>query len=350
MKQTGWQLSAWALVAIVSLLGVREAHATVPPLPETFITQEGGWIRLEYPPTARAVIPELLDRADEIRADSNAALGRASLWRAHIRVAETSAELRNLAPEPILDDRSSAVFPEQELVVLALRDSAGAMTSLETLLRRELSYLALHEATSGNLPPPWFASGFAASIASAPLGDTLVLISATVQGRLLPLFSLDSSLSSASSAGLARAQAQDFVQFLRAKSPAAFASSIQRLREGQVFEAAIEGAYAESTHALEHAWRKRTTTRLGYLPVLSAIGFFGAAAFLLSGFRKARRGRKSAAERPEPLDSCDHPTQSIESAETRSLLVLQRRSGEPMTMVDLEVPKVEHDGRWHTLH
>lgn len=352
MRWRAWQLSARVVAAIVALVASAKAKAALPPLPEDFVTQTGGWLSLEYFPEARAKIPTILDIADSARTDLMAALGRPVLWQARARVARDPIELASLLPGPSPDGESAA-HPDFELVVLALETATGAEADLERLLRRELSRLALHEATLGNDSPRWFASGFADSMAKEPVlsAKALLFASTTIRGKLLPLSGLDQALDRRSSASLAAAQARDFVQFLQKKSPAAFFNLIESLRRAEPFLAALEGAYGEPIHVLEHEWRDRAVLRQGYLPVFAVIGFIGASAFGISAWRSSRRKRKQRPE-PEP-DSItpDAPEEEAPQPSGRVRLVLRRRSGDSRpTVIDLDVPKVEHGGKWHTLH
>lgn len=351
MRRRVSQLSAWMAAALVTLVAA-ETKATLPPVPETFVTQEGGWLRLEYPPASRARIPGLLDVADAAREEIGSALGRPVLWQARIRVAQSSGELPALSPEPLPPGASSAAFPRFELVLLSLEGLAGEEIDAGRALRRELAHLAIHEATDGHVPARWFALGFGAEMAGAQtLSSKLVLISATVRGKLIPLSRLDQAMEVGASAPLAIAQSRDFVHFLRAKGPAAFAGLIDRLRRGEPFSAALEAAYGEPSHVLERAFRDRATMRHGYFPILAAIGFIGASSFGISAWRSSRRRQGPEPEQePDELLPPEPQGEPIAEPQPRIRIALNRRPGHALAAADLEIPKVQHRGRWHTLH
>lgn len=352
MRRRAWQLSARVVAAMLALVSWAAADAKLPPLPEGFVTQTGGWLQLEYSASARAKVPALVDVAESTRADLTRALGRPVLWEATARIARDPTELANLVPGRLPEGAEAAARPDFALVALSLETSTGAETHLDRSLRRELSALALHEATSGNLPPPWFALGFAAAMADEPSlsSSKLRLISATIRGKLMAISRLDQALEAQSSAPLARAQATDFVRFLKAKSAAGFANLIERLRQREPFAFALEGAFGEPMHVLEREWRDQTVLRRGYLPILAAIGLVGASAFGISAWRSTRRRRNQPSKaEPEPESMADEAAENPQPR-GRVRLVLRRRSDSSLAAIDMDVPKVEHGGKWHTLH
>jgi len=334
-------------------LTVARAEA-LPPVPETYVTQTGEWLRLEYPASARHDIPALLDEADAVRAELATALGRPVLWHAQARLAPSPSELAKLLPEPLRPDAISVTHAAGELVGVALQDGRGEMVDVARALRRELSHLALHEATRGNLPPGWFVAGFASSMEGEPsFGEgTMPLVGAALFGNLLPFADLDRALQEEATTTLATAEARAFVGHLRTRGPVAFTSLVERLRSGEAFNAALEAAYGESLSELEQAFRDQTSLRYGYLPFLAVVGLVGASSFGLSMWRGSRRKRNDSdatpSEAPElPAETCE-PMPA--HARGRVRIVVRRRSGEAVSAIELDVPKVAHKGRWHTLH
>lgn len=334
-------------------LTVARAQA-LPPVPETYVTQTGEWLRLEYPPSARHEIPTLLDEADAVRADLATALGRPVLWHAQARLAPSPAELATLLPEPLPPNAVSATHPAGDLIGVALQDGHGEDVDAARALRRELSYLAMHDATRGNLPPGWFVIGFAASMEGEPsFGETTMpLVGAALFGKLLPFVDLDRALQEEATKTLATAEARAFVTHLRTRGPVAFANLVERLRSGDAFAVALEAAYGESLYELEQAFRDQTSLRYGYLPFLAVVGLVGASSFGLSMWRGSRRKRND--EEEAPSEAPDLPVEASETmpAESRGRvrIVVRRRSGEAVSAIELDVPKVAHKGRWHTLH
>lgn len=339
-------------MAIGIALAVQRAEA-LPPLPNAFVTRTGEWLTLEYPPSARHEIPKLLDEADAVRAELATVLGRPVLWHARARFSHSPAELSALLPEPLGADAISVAHPQDELVGLSLADGAGERVDAAKALRRELAHLAMHEVTRGQLPPRWFVVGFAASMeGEASLGSTTMpLVGAALFGKLIPFASLDRALDEKATETLATAEARAFVEYLRARGPAAFVNMIERLRTGDAFPAALEAAYGESLSELEQAFRDQTSLRYGYLPFLAVVGLVGASSFGLSMWRGARRRRREE----EPQQASDLPAEAAprelpDRPRGRVRIVVRRRSGEAVSAIELDVPKVEHKGRWHTLH
>ena len=347
-----WKLAAWAMGLWVAL---RASQAgALSPVPESYVTQTGGWLRLEYPTSARHRIPALLDEADAVRAELADVLGRPVLWQARVRLATNPAELSTLLPAPLATEAVSAAHPEDELVGVSLTDATGAELDAGRALRRELAYLAFHEATAGHLPPQWFLVGFAASMeGDASLGaKTLPLVRAALFGELVPLAQLDRVLREPGTKRLATAEARAFVEYLRTRGPTAFTTLVERLRTGEAFPNALEASYGASLSELEQAFRDQTSLRYGYLPFLAIVGLVGASSFGLSAWRGARRRRKEhelPAQEPHEL-----PVEVLhdfpEPYRGRVRIKVRARPAEGTTAIELDVPKVAHKGRWHTLH
>ncbi len=352
MRRRGWKLAAGAISAWI-VLAAPTAKA-LPPLPNAYVERSGEWLQLEFPSSARHEIPHLLDEADAVRAELMTALGRPVLWHARVRLAQSPAELSSLLPKPLEADAISVAHPRNELVGLSLTNAAGKEVDSAKALRRELSHLAIYEATRGHLPPHWFVVGFAASMeGEASLGSTtLPLIGAALFGKLIPFADLDRALQEKTTETLATAEARTFVEYLRAKGPVAFTGMVERLRNGEAFPTALEATYGDSLYELEQAFRDRTSLRYGYLPFLAVVGLVGASSFGLSMWRGARRRRRDEEEASQR--SRKRPIESVQEAPDRPRgrvrIVVRRRSGETVAAIDLDVPKVEHKGRWHTLH
>lgn len=332
-----------------------------PPLPASFLTYDGGWLTVEYPPSLREKIAPLLAEADDVRGELEVALGQPVLRKVELRIARGVDELAMFAPDasPPPAGLAAVAYPPLSLVLLSLADSDGDPLDLGAALRHELAHVALEEGTLAHPLPRWFAEGFARQLAKErALAGPLTLVAATMRGRLLPLSGLDRALEPAvGSAPLAAAQASDFLRFLRDKGGARFMALVERLRRGDPLPMALEDAYAEPPSSLERAWRDGATTRYGYAPSLAAVVLIGATAFGVSTWRSAKRRRAtSASDAPEeePLDDPSERRRAARIAvrEGRVRIALRRRDERPPPphLADAEVPKVEHGGRWHTLH
>lgn len=369
IAQLALAVSATRASAAASPVGAYDiVEATVPPpaMPASVLSHDGGWLTVEYPPSAREKIAPLLAEADDVRAELADALGQAVLKKVELRIARGTDELALFAPEaaPPPAGLAAVSYPKLALVLLSLARADGGETELGEAFRHQLAHVALDEATLAHPPPRWFAEGFAVQLAGErTFAGPLTLVGATMRGRLLPLSGLDRALESgADSAPLAAAQACDFVRFLRAKGPARFTALIERLRRGEALPVALEEAYAEPPSSLERAWRDAGTTRYGYAPSLALVVLIGAAAFGISTWRSAKRRRTTPAngeldnEVADDLVDVDPITRRraarIAAREGRVRIALSRRDERiaKAHIADAEVPKVEHGGRWHTLH
>ncbi|HEX4405747.1 MAG TPA: hypothetical protein VH560_13005, partial [Polyangia bacterium] len=102
----------------------------------------------------------------------------------------------------------------------------------------------------------------------------------------------------------------------------------------------------------ELAWRKEVARRYGFLPALLAGGLLWlvvAATVVIRRLRAPRRARAvELVALRDPRSTTDAPRSrsraAVSDAMAKGALSRRRARG------DVEVPKVEHDGRWYTLH
>jgi hypothetical protein len=134
-------------------------------------------------------------------------------------------------------------------------------------------------------------------------------------------------------------------------------------------DSALFNSYGEQTATLESEWRQDVAKRYTFWPVLfsGSLIWAGTLGLFAVGWRKRRRRaaatlarweREEAAEdearrrlalRADPSAPSPRvhivlaPTQTDDSPASVPPPMLQR-------LPEVEVPKVEHDGQWHTLH
>ncbi|MEP7126489.1 MAG: hypothetical protein ABJE95_36495 [Byssovorax sp.] len=327
----------------------------VPPLPPEYLKQEEGGIRLAYQPSTRDRVRALLALATTIRAELGAALGTPVLGSIEIRVAAAPSEMARLAPVEQLPSYATAVtFSQSHLVVMsALSPLSLDAPNLEGWLRHALAHLALDEAASTPLVPRWFHEGFAVDFAgddSTARAETLAR--AALSKRLLGLAQIEAQLPEGVPEGtLSCAEAADFVRFL---GPQRLAELTSRLRGGAPWKDALD-ASAGADPGLELAWRKAMARRYSFFPVLfgSLLLWMVVAGVVLVRRARARRRRDDVATRRETSERRARIARAAARRAPqgpRGDRVLDDEALHEATPPDPEVPRVEHDGRWYTLH
>ncbi|XXX74956.1 hypothetical protein WMF30_45615 [Sorangium sp. So ce134] len=337
------------------------AAPSVPPAPTEYLTQDLGWLELAYHPSTRDRVRPLLARADAVRAELGALLGREALVApVKVRIAASPAELDGLVPGGVAGPATAVSFGALRLAVLSDAPRLGVEApDLESAFRHALAHLALDEATGGALVPRWFHEGFAAHAADDGVARRAQRLSiAALRGSLLPLDEIEASLSGASDAAgsLAHAQAADVVRFLvEGERRQRFTRALDQVRAGTPLAGALEAAYASTGRELELAWRADVARRYGFVPVLA--GSLLLIGLLIAGKLAVRRLR---ARRSPPPPA---PRRRLRAA--REAVEMRPRSSRPSTAQlvatlgarhrgdadgDADVPKVEHNGQWHTLH
>ena len=323
-----------------------------PPIPVSFLSQDGSWIEFQYPPSARDRVSGIVAQADELRAELTEALGQTPLDGVEVRVARGTEEMTTLAPSGTAPDpqQTSIGYPALRLIVLSL--GGGDAGELGAAFRLELARLALGEAVGGRTLPRWFAEGFASRFSrEGEWGREWQLYRAALRRRTHSTAELEHALEKGGAQKeLAAAEATDFLAFLlKAEKTAKFAAAVERLRQGDEVGSALGAGYGSDIDVLEREWRSElsrratvTTILVGVgIPVLGLLGYVLARAArhrhatAKAKGRKAMRGKASASDTP------------------RVHIVLSRREErvEPaMIAPEPEIPKVEHEGEWHTLH
>jgi hypothetical protein len=337
----------------------------LPEPPPSFNVYDGGWIRFAYPPSVRERVQPLIASADDVRAELSAWLGQAVLRKLTVYIGRTPGEMATLAPEgaPFPKYASGVAYSELGLVLLTIGPVyPNARHELEEIFRHEMTHVALHDATSGRPLPRWFNEGLAVFASGESSFDRMrTLSTATLAGTLLPLRQLERTFpADAVSAEVAYAQAADVVRFLmRQQDRHRFTALIERMAKGQPFESALHDSYGIDLQTLEYEWREDVAKRYTFWPVLfsgTAI-WAGVITLFVWAWRRKRRKNQETLDRWAREEAAeDELRKRLEAAEqsARVHIVLARKAapqlrGAPELEVP-EVPKVEHEGQWHTLH
>ncbi len=318
-----------------------------------FLAHNGGWVQFQYPPSARDRVSPLTAQADDLRAELAENLGQPPLDGVEIRIARGLEEMGTLAPQnvPPPPQAVSVSYPKLKLIVLALAGNATEPVDLRESFRRELARLALAEAVAARPIPAWLAEGFVEHfVRPSGWSDEWALYRASIRHGMHALGELDAVLSEGGSeASLAVAEAADFVGFLvKAERRAEFAGAVERLRQGDSLESALASAYGSGLPSLERRWRADRTRWTTLITVSLAIGVPALALLgwsIVRSVRRRRRGLDREVEGPAKRAAASADRERVH-------IVLSRRDErlEPPVIAEAEVPRVEHEGEWHTLH
>jgi hypothetical protein len=338
---------------------------TLPSAPASHSTQNKGWISFAYHPSVRSRVQPLIDQAEAIRAELRARLGQPVLrGRVVVHVARTPGEMAGLAPEgaPFPRYAAGVAYPQLGLVLLTIAPvQPNSQHDVGEVFKHELAHLALNDAVLGKTVPRWFNEGFAvfASDESAVV-RWQTLWTATLSDTLLPLESLERNFPADDvTASVAYAEAVDVVRFLvRREEQQRFAGLIGRVRAGQTFERALNDSYGTDLSNLEFEWREDVARRYTFWPVFFSGSMVWAAAIALFvwAWRRRRRRSKETLKRWAREEAVEDARKSqSEPFNPRVHIVIARSatrgSGERRPSIsEVEIPKVEHDGQWHTLH
>jgi hypothetical protein len=336
---------------VIPTSAARARAVVLPPLPASYEVQRLGWWTLEYPASLRDRVAPLAEKANAWKAQLVADFGQDVLSSPlQVRVARNWEDMASLVP-PELGVLPYAVgeayAPTVRLIVLSTTEPLGGESSdLETVFRHELSHIALSDAVVGRHVPLWFNEGLAIHESGEhPVRRMKELWDATLFRQLLPLSDLDRNFPEhQGQVNIAYAESADVVRFLLAgKDRLRFVSLIERVRDGARFDRALEDAYDTDVRRLEYQWREACAKRNTFAPMLASGSFVWVLAFvaLVLGYRRRKRDGLATLARWEKEDAAAQAVAGPgddESAFTDPARVLAG------------LPKIEHDGGWHTLH
>jgi hypothetical protein len=348
----------------------------LPGVPTGFNVYDGGWIKFVYHPSIRERVQPLIADAAAARTTLTEWVGQPVLSEVRVVVARTPGEMATLAPPnaPYPDYAAGVAYPEIGLVLLTIKPvHPNSQHDLGEVFRHELAHVALEDAVSGRPIPRWFNEGFAVMAS----GETSfvrmhTLWTATLSDNLLSLAQLERTFpSSENEADIAYAEAADVVRFLvRREDQHRFRGLVSRLRDGETMDTALLNSYGEETSTLESEWREDVAKKYTFWPVLTSgtVIWAGTLGLFALGWRKRRRKAAATLARWEREEAAEDQARrnialraDAAPPPPRVHIVLARSPqaddapptispGAMHRLPEIEVPKVEHDGAWHTLH
>lgn len=331
---------------------VAEGEAVVlPPLPASYQVQKLGWWTLAYPASVHQRVQPLIEKAATWKAELAADFGQDVLTQPiEVRIARSWDDMATLVPRNLGVPAYAAgvTYSSVRLVLLTLTEpSGGEATDLETVLHHELSHVALVDATAGHRVPRWFNEGLAIhESGEQPWSRMRALWDAALFRQLLPLSELDRAFPERTDqVNIAYAESADVVRFLlRGKDSARFLRLIEHVREGAAFDRALGDAYGTDVRRLEYQWREQCAKRNTFAPMLASGSFVWVLTFgaLVLGYRRRRRKQEATLARWEQ--------EELREAEARAVTVDDASPFTDPARVLAGLPKIEHDGGWHTLH
>jgi len=332
-----------------------EFTAKLPPLPGGFERLDDGWLVVEAPSSVRDRMEPLVREAAEFRKHLSEDLGQSVLDHVLVRAAHSPEEMATLAPEgqPPPPYAAGVAYPPLHVVLLALREPVTwEAPDLSSLLRHELTHVALADAVSNRHVPRWFNEGLAIrESGELPWARRQTLWDASLSKRLLPLEALDQGFpSDRYDVNIAYAESADFVNFLmRDADRARFGSLVQRVRAGADFSRALEDAYGTDVRKLEYEWREAVGRRFGLVPMLTGGGVLWTLMVGLAVAAWVKRRRRAKAKLAQWAQEEAEMDGAIAAADAAR--AAHRAPGDeelPPRMPSL--PVVEHEGRWYTVH
>jgi hypothetical protein len=324
----------------------------LPPPPPEYLGHEAEGIRFRYHPSARERVRPLFEKATLIRAELANTLGYETLESLEVRVAIGPTDFQRIMPKgaPL----GTRVLAVSELGVLLMSLGGPDPLDVEPSFRHGMAHLALGEVAGSDVLPRWFHEGFAVSFSGEDsMARSRRLWWGAMRKQLAPMADLDWSLSDdADRAAVALAQAADFVRFLSEDAGhEGLPGLLREVRSRRQLDAALAAAFLADEAALQRRWREQLARRKAFAPVLTGGILLWMLVALTTLMRRRWREQRSAEQAAEQRVSPKPATvASARRAAREPKLSAKARTAKVVASVEPEVPKVSHNGRWHTLH
>lgn len=342
------------------ILDASQIH--IPPIPANYTERDLGWLHLSYVPAAHERVEPLVAKAAEMKAKLEEHFGAPVLAHVDVRVARTTEEMATLAPVglPPPPYASGVAYPALHLVLLTLSapDASADAPNLEEVFDHELAHVALEDAIAGHHVPLWFNEGVAIyESGELPFLRVKTLSDATLSKTVIPLSDIDRGFPNERyEVNIAYAESADFVRFLlRDADRGRFVSLLERVRRGEPFERSLGDAYGTNLRKLEYEWREELFNHYSLIPVLTGGSLIWVLliAMMAVGYVRRRRVAKATLSRWELEEAAlDAAVAAANEAERRAPIGTGSDTvGEQMPhRLNPGLPKIEHDGGWHTIH
>jgi hypothetical protein len=320
-------------------LPAEHTNAMSPPV---YLETEIEGFHVSYHPSARERVRRLVAELPLVRRELEGRLGVSVLSEVSLEVAASPDELWH-----------GAAGGSGDALRIASKDARGEAVDLLAAARFSLARRAFHEA-GGALAPTWFETAFAEYFSlGVGFGETRTLAQLAWNDRLPSIDSL-AKLDLADCVGGCseeRAAARDLARFV-AGHDRGFERLTRELQHGASFETALERASSVPEGDIQTAWHQETARR--HMGFVAALGVLAVATTLgVWRFLARRAGRARAAVSATSLNAGVWLRESksrvhrrvnprSRGQHERHLLATRTKSS--------EIPKVEHDGNWHTLH
>ncbi len=128
---------------------------------------------------------------------------------------------------------------------------------------------------------------------------------------------------------------------------------IERTHKGEEFEHALTDAYGTDARRLEYQWREELAKRYTFWPVLLSGSVVWVLVLGLLGVGLVRRRRRDRATvaRWEREEREEAEEVARRAAITAAIQTVPPPAGLPEPRpITPSVPKIEHEGDWHTVH
>ena len=125
--------------------------------------------------------------------------------------------------------------------------------------------------------------------------------------------------------------------------------AFEQLRQGEGLETALAAGYGVGLGVLEREWRAKVGRHTTVTSILLAVGVPATGLLAFAAVRALRR-RRARRTLEQLKDKKAKATRGPDGQRVHIVFSGRDDRVEPPVIPEAEIPKVEHEGEWHTLH
>jgi hypothetical protein len=307
MKNTGQSKNISFLLILTSVIILLFASTGAHSAPRNFMEQKDVIIIFDAGLHSVAVETALFYPA--IKSELEKIIGWEVDFRPEVILIKDHATFQSMAGSPLT---IGYAMPDKNVMVIDYSRMMADPVALESTIKHELCHLLLHRYIKDESLPRWLDEGIA-QWASGGIADIVMekrspLDRAILQNRIFGLrYLADGFPADDDGLRLAYAESKSFVEYITAKKGMqGLLALLERLRDGDNIDMAMDRAFSENFEGLEQKWHESLEKKGLWITELinnlTEVIFFLSAIVLVYGFFRVWRRRKKRYEEENDIE------------------------------------------------
>jgi hypothetical protein len=304
MKSTGKSNLSFFILSLATVIFLSFSYSFAQMVPGNLLKQND--VIILFDADMQPVAMKTASIYPAVKSELEKTIGWKVDFRPEILLVKDHETFQSMAGGPLI---IGYALPDKNVIVIDYSRMINDSFALESTLKHELCHLLLHRyINAGNLPK-WLDEGVA-QWASGGIADIVMekrspLTSAVLQNRVFGLrYLADGFPADDEGLRLAYAESRSFVEYLSAeKGSQGLLALLERLRDGDNMDAAMDRAFSATFEGLEQKWHEGLARKDIWIAMLinnlTEIIFFLSALVVVYGFFRVWRRKRRYGEEDE---------------------------------------------------